>query len=461
VSVAIPLRRWRKLSAVRSAVSSARSRPRTRSTAAPASTRWPSLASASRTHSASSARKTRAAAATPETTISSFATTSAEPRAPAGTHASAVRSPGPTSSSSASAIRRPTASSGRPRSRSLAPSAKRTPHRALRRADGRCLPPVLPRPPLAEVRPWPRLPGPRPVAARRSPLPTGRPFCFLAPPRVPFFAPFAAACRPSFPRAPTLLAFDALFFAPLTDLRRTSGLPVLPRVDFEAFRFAARFWALVATSAISSSFAMSLLLLLVLAVVVPRVALFVHALLRAGDAREVARQLVSLCLQFCRSRAILLHHFGRCARDESWIAQPLLDAEQIRLDLADLLLDPHFFRAEIDEAAERKVHLHFGLDVHGGVRRPLRAGSEHRHPRRVGELAEGGLVIAEGALYPCIARQEHDRHGLVGRQVHLAAHGAGALDGPGHQIHLALGDGVHLVAFAPRIVRDHDRRRMP
>ena len=50
------------------------------------------------------------------------------------------------------------------------------------------------------------------------------------------------------------------------------------------------------------------------------------------------------------------------ARDESWIAQPLLDAEQIRLDLADLLLDPHFFQGDEFRQAAFGRQLQFAFD---------------------------------------------------------------------------------------------------
>src|SRR5713101_3444358 len=116
VSVAMPQRRCRRFSAVRSALSNPRRRPRTRSTPAPAAAASPSPSKGASSQSASSARKTRAAAETPETISGSLATTSAVPRACGGTQASALRSPGPTSSSSASSMRRPTASPGRPRS---------------------------------------------------------------------------------------------------------------------------------------------------------------------------------------------------------------------------------------------------------------------------------------------------------------------------------------------------------
>ncbi len=73
VSVAMPESRWIKFSAHLSPVSSARIRPLTASTNAPASSASPSLASGSSRQSGSSARNTRAAAARPESTSGSLA----------------------------------------------------------------------------------------------------------------------------------------------------------------------------------------------------------------------------------------------------------------------------------------------------------------------------------------------------------------------------------------------------
>src|SRR5262249_15852888 len=99
VAVAIPDIRCNRFSAVRSAVSSARSEAWNRATVSGTrSTQVPSPASSSMVAWASSRRTVANAVSSPHTTPRSRTTTAAAPRSAAGTMASVVRSPAPISS---------------------------------------------------------------------------------------------------------------------------------------------------------------------------------------------------------------------------------------------------------------------------------------------------------------------------------------------------------------------------
>ena len=105
VSVAMPESRPRKLSAVRSAVSSAPALPVTRSTGAGGSRHSASGPSRSIAASGSSRRKTASATPSPEMTPGAFWVIVATPRAAGSTVAATVTSPSPTSSASAASIK--------------------------------------------------------------------------------------------------------------------------------------------------------------------------------------------------------------------------------------------------------------------------------------------------------------------------------------------------------------------
>src|SRR5262245_12938902 len=100
-SVAIPQRRPRKLSAVRSPARIARRSPATSASAVPAPTRSPSRQRASKAGARSSSRKTASANGSPHTTSAWRASMRAAPRRPAATTRGLVTSPGPRSSSRA------------------------------------------------------------------------------------------------------------------------------------------------------------------------------------------------------------------------------------------------------------------------------------------------------------------------------------------------------------------------
>src|SRR5690606_20845952 len=106
VSVAIPHRRCRKFSAVRSAVRMARTGPSTSPKTRPGSTTRPSSTKKWTWHRGSNRRKVRRAASSPATTSRSLHRKLALATWSAGTSASVVRSPGPTSSASARSMRR-------------------------------------------------------------------------------------------------------------------------------------------------------------------------------------------------------------------------------------------------------------------------------------------------------------------------------------------------------------------
>src|SRR5690606_15192531 len=106
VKVAMPQRRCRKFSAVRSAVRMARTGPRTSPKTWPASTTLPSSTKKRTSQRGSTLRKVRRAGSNPATTIHCLHRKVARPIWSEGTSASVVRSPGPTSSASASSISR-------------------------------------------------------------------------------------------------------------------------------------------------------------------------------------------------------------------------------------------------------------------------------------------------------------------------------------------------------------------
>ena len=105
-SVAIPDRRPRKLSAVRSPVSSAPAKPSIESTGPPCSRQTPSCAKRSKRTSGSSSAEHASAASKPKIVPGAFCVISARARASAATVALVVTSPAPTSSAKA----RPTSS---------------------------------------------------------------------------------------------------------------------------------------------------------------------------------------------------------------------------------------------------------------------------------------------------------------------------------------------------------------
>src|SRR5207302_8704541 len=117
------------------------------------------------------------------------------------------------------------------------------------RGDGRRLPPLLPRAPRCAPRPCP---GPRTSA--RDFVRMGRLRCFFSlppAPRVPFFAPRAAATRPAFLPRPTLPALSALLRPPRTLFAPALALCVFGRRGMA--RSEARAWAISARSSFSSS----------------------------------------------------------------------------------------------------------------------------------------------------------------------------------------------------------------
>jgi hypothetical protein len=104
-SVAMPERRWMKLSAVRSAVSSDAVGPATRNTTPPGFTRSPSRATSCTFSAGSTRAKTWAATSSPQTTRSWPAAMKPRERWLARKIARLVTSPSPASSSSARSIR--------------------------------------------------------------------------------------------------------------------------------------------------------------------------------------------------------------------------------------------------------------------------------------------------------------------------------------------------------------------
>src|SRR6266851_2316555 len=519
VSVAMPQRRCRRFSAVRSALSNPRRRPRTRSTPAPAAAASPSPSKGASSQSASSARKTRAAAETPETISGSLATTSAVPRACGGTQASAVRSPGPTSSSSASSMRRPTASPGRPRSSGTAtgrgfirsrramnsvapPYRRRLPPRAASlacllaaalllalggaaarfrgRAPGRLL-----RLGLA-ARLGGRLPGALAASGcllRRALRPgrlgrLGQPLLQLGRVLRHLLQLLLGALHAGLQHVGGLFHQSAgEVLHPGKRLRRGAlaasarrGRARLAALRRTAVAARTAFGPRPVASAVSGPAgpavrahlvhaAVPLLGLLAARAAVAPALLLVHSILRSRDAIQVARQLVPFLFQLCRAGAVLLDHFGRRALEEARVVQAFRDAGELPFQLLQLLLHARLLGGEVDQAGEGEVHLHLGLDVHCGLARPWRARRQHLHLGRVGQAGEGLAMRLEQPVRRRIARREHQWHGLVGRQVHLAADAARAVD-RAHQ-------GVHL-GFRPRVderVRcrvalDHDRWRV-
>src|SRR5205823_1993966 len=176
-----------------------------------------------------------------------------------------------------------------------------------------------------------------------------------------------------------------------------------------------------------------------------------HRSLHTGDARQVTRELLPLSGELFGPGAVLLHHFLRSALDEPRIVESLAQSLQLRLGACDLLLDTSPLRREVDQAREREMDFALRLCVGRGLPWARRVKSVQRHLAGVGEVLERALVPREDRG---ILGEKDQRHALVRGKVHLAAHGARAVDGARDHVHLPLG--VLVAGAGSRKRREHD-----
>src|SRR5205085_3568266 len=120
-----------------------------------------------------------------------------------------------------------------------------------------------------------------------------------------------------------------------------------------------------------------------------------HSVLHAGDARQVARELLPLSLQLFRAGAVLLDDVLRRALDEALVVEPPSDSLQLRIDARDLLLHARLLGSKVDQVRQGKVYLNLGFDVHSSPFWTRCVEAAEADLAGVGEVLEGALVTSE------------------------------------------------------------------